>query len=46
MFRPFKDAERFFNGEISLDEFLDSCISEMEAGIRYMVENELRRDKR
>ena len=46
MFRPFKDVERFINGEISLDEFLDSCISEIEAGIRYIVENELRRDKR
>lgn len=40
MFRPFKDAERFFNGEISLDEFIDSCTSEIEAGIRYIVENE------
>ena len=40
MFRPFKDSERYFNGEISLDEFIDSCISEIEAGIRYIVENE------
>ena len=41
MFRPLKEAGRFFDGEISLDEFLDSCISEMEAGIRYMVENKI-----
>ena len=40
MFRPFKDLERYFYGEISLDEFVDSYISEMEAGIRYIVENE------
>ena len=41
MFRPFKDLERYFNGEISLNEFLDSCISEMESGIRYMAENKI-----
>lgn len=46
MFRPFKNLERYFNGEISLDEFLDSCISEMEAGIRYMVENEIEENKK
>lgn len=39
MFRPFKDAEKYFNGEISFDEFMNSCIFEMEVGIRYMVEN-------
>ena len=39
MFRPFKDLERYFYGEISLDEFIDSYISEMEAGIKYIVEN-------
>ena len=41
MFRPFKNLERHFNGEISFDEFMNSCISEMEAGIRYMVENKI-----
>lgn len=41
MFRPFKDLDRYFNGEISFDELIDSCISEMEAGIRYIVENEI-----
>ena len=41
MFRPFKNLERYFNGEISFGEFIDSCISEMEAGIRYMVENKI-----
>ena len=39
MFRPFKDAEKSFNGEISFDEFMNSCILEMEVGIRYMLEN-------
>lgn len=39
MFKPFKDLERYLNGEISFDEF--SCIFEMEAGIRYMVENKI-----
>ena len=39
MFRPFKDAEKYFNGGISFDEFTNSCIFEMEVGIRYMVEN-------
>lgn len=39
MFKPCKDLERYFNGEISLDKFLDSCISEMEAGIKYIMEN-------
>ena len=41
MFRPFKDLERYLNREISFDEFIDSCISEMEAGIRYIVENKI-----
>lgn len=41
MFRPFKDAERYFLGEISFDELMDSISSEMEAGIRYMVENKI-----
>lgn len=39
MFRPFKDLDRYFYGEISIDEFVDSCISEMEAEIRYIVKN-------
>ena len=29
MFRPFKDLEKYFYGEISFDELIDSCISEM-----------------
>ena len=41
MFIPFKDLERYLNGEISFDKFIDSCISEMEAGIRYLVENKI-----
>ena len=41
MFRPFKEAEKYFNGEISFDEFMNSCIFEMEVGIRYMVENKI-----
>lgn len=41
MFRPFKDLERYLNGEISFDEFMNSCIFEMEAGIRYMVKNKI-----
>ena len=41
MFKPFKDLERYFYGEISLDEFVDSYISEMEAVIKYIVENKI-----
>lgn len=41
MFKPFKDAERYFLGKISFDEFIYSCISEMEAGIKYIVENNI-----
>lgn len=41
MFRPFKDLDRYFYGKISFEELIDSCISEMEAGIRYIVENEI-----
>lgn len=44
MFRPFKDLEKYFYGGISLDEFIDSCIFEMEAGIRYIVENNIYKD--
>ena len=46
MFRPFKDLERYLNGEISFDELMDSISSEMEAGIRYMVENEIEENKK
>ena len=46
MFRPFKDLEKYFYGEISFDELIDSCISEMEAGIRYIVENEIAGNKK
>ena len=41
MFRPFKDLEKYFYGEISFDEHKDSSSSEMEAGIRYIVENNI-----
>lgn len=44
MFRPFKDLEKYFYGEISFDELIDSCISEIEAGIRYIVENNIYED--
>lgn len=37
MFRPFKDAEKYFNGEISFDEFMNSCIFEMEVGSRNQI---------
>ena len=46
MFRPFKDLERYLNGEISFDELMNSISSEMEAGIRYMVENESKENKK
>lgn len=39
IFKPFKDLEKYFYGEISLDEFVDSYISEMEAGIRSAAED-------
>ena len=46
MFRPFKDLERYLNGEISFDELMNSISSEMEAGIRYMVENDIKENKK
>ena len=46
MFRPFKDLEKYFYREIFFDELIDSCISEMEAGIRYIVENEIEENKK
>ena len=46
MFRPFKDLEKYFYGEISFDELMDSISSEMEAGIRYMVENKIKENKK
>lgn len=46
MFRPFKDLEKYFYGKISFDELMNSISSEMEAGIRYMVENEIKENKK
>ena len=41
LLKEYEDAEKYFNGEISFDEFMNSCIFEMEVGIRYMVENKI-----